>query len=115
MHDLLSLLVILLVLPLLSLLLLGRLWLWVSNHDTHARICTRHLSILLKKARVLYLRVAIPELVLGLGIRSLFILLILVFGVFFLFDHRLDLIILKLTVARVVLRVRQGQDVATLI
>ena len=56
--------------PMFPLLLLGRLllWLWVSDHDTHARVRARHFSVLLKQACILDLRVAIPELVLGLVI-----------------------------------------------
>ena len=89
-----------------------------SNHHVEASVRTLHLSILLQKSCILHLWVAVSELVLHLWLLmtvtdaalSQWILRVLL-----ILDHRVDLVIFKLAVTRVVFRVRQRQNVATLI
>ena len=95
----------------------------VCRLDTHHHLTARishsplHLCILAEEARILHLWVAISKLVLLLLLGSLPVLTITIhiIGILFLLDDRLNLVILELAVARVVLSVRQWQDVATLI
>ena len=88
----------------------------VSDHNPHARVGTRHLRILLQQACILHLRVTVSELMLRLVLILVIALTILpVFRVFFLLHHGFHLIVLELTIARVVLRVRKRQDVAALV
>ena len=103
----------------LGVLLMVRLCRLDTHHHLTARISHSplHLCILAEEARILHLGVTISELVLLLLLGSLPVLTIAIhiFGILFLLDDRLNLIILELAVARVVLSVRQWQDVATLI
>ena len=88
----------------------------VSDHDPHARVRTRHLSILLQQACILDLWVTIPELMLRLVLIRVITLAILpVVCVLFFLHHRFHLIVFKLTVARIILRIRKRQDVAALV
>ena len=87
----------------------------IGDHDAHTRVSSRHLSVLLEEPSVLHLWVTITELMLRLVVLSMTLALFLVLCVLLFFDHGLDLVILKLTVARVVLRIREGQDVAALV
>jgi len=93
---------------------LGLTWLLTAHHHAQARVSSLHLSVLLQEARVLHLRVAVPELVFGFRL-PLVCLVGLVFRILLVFKNGLYFVVFELTVARIVLGVRQRQDMAALL
>ena len=90
----------------------------VSYNHVKAGVCALHLGILLQKSSILHLWVAVSKLVLNLRLLMAVTSPALcqrILGVFLILNHRVHLIIFELAVTRVVLRIRQRQNVAALV
>ena len=91
----------------------------ISDHHTKARFRALHLRILLKQASVLNLRVTVTELVLLfrflVPVTSIATITMVIIGILFIFNHRLNFVILKLAIPRIVLGVAERQNVTALI
>ena len=97
------------------LLVLVRRGLRVADHESHAGVRALLLCMLLEEARILDFRVTVAELVLRFDICSVTLAILSIIPIFLLFDHRFNLIILKLAVARIVFSIGQGQDMTALV